>query len=84
MQSHDAPVFILPYRVTDNCHCFPSAKFIAIFILGEICAMKFLPMIVALFLAPHLAAALPYKDGILVVGDREFFVGEIAPTSNFL
>ena len=35
-------------------------------------------MIVALSLAPHLATALPYKDGILVVGDREFFVGETA------
>ena len=41
-------------------------------------ATVFIAALTALFfLPPHVASALPHDDGVVFVGDREFFVGEL-------
>ncbi len=40
--------------------------------------MNVLPLVVFFFVVPHFASALPHSDGIVFVGDRDFFVGELS------
>ncbi|WP_458791934.1 hypothetical protein [Yoonia sp. MH D7] len=39
--------------------------------------MKLLLLVAALMSTPYVVSALPHKDGIVSVGNREFFVGEL-------